>query len=70
MAITVDNSQDFWTKIQRQRGQYQLILTRTSSALFGGRTVSHHNYIRVLCPFFDPEAGPLMSNALCAYCSR
>lgn len=63
MAITVDNSQDFWTKIRTQRGQYQLILTRTSSALLGGQTVSHHNYIRVLCPFFAPETGPLISNA-------
>lgn len=63
MTITVDNSQDFWTKLQRRRGL--LILIGTSSSLLGDWTVSHHSYIRVLCPFFDPEAVPLISNALC-----
>lgn len=57
MTITVDNSQDFWTKIQRRRGL--LILTGTFSSLLRGWTVSHHNYVRVLCPFFDPEAMPM-----------
>lgn len=36
MAITTDNSQDFWAKIQKERGQYQLTLNPTSSTLLSG----------------------------------